>query len=224
VRSIGTDRVHLLIRDTERDHAARLRAFSALGILRDEPHLVANRKRVKCAVGNAMAMEIDVVPVRTEDEAAILVWQEPDDPPMVGRCVQLYITPPLANMIFQQAPSSVETVVNGDVGILMRMVRHGIAPDDDLASGNPKIDAHPEQIALLAATVPVFDNHTARCDPIKKAFELADAFAYPRFDCFRCFHVSESDLKWQLHEFSPTVGSHNGDRAEPIAKIIGWNA
>ena len=56
----------------ERDHCARLRPFCALGMLRDETHLIANREFFERAVHDAVAMEIDLAAIGAQNEAAIL--------------------------------------------------------------------------------------------------------------------------------------------------------
>ena len=66
------------------DHCARLRAFGALGMLCDETYLIADGQRCEPAVHNAVAMEMDLLTLGTEDETTILLRQQPRDPPMVG--------------------------------------------------------------------------------------------------------------------------------------------
>jgi hypothetical protein len=56
----------------ERDHRARLQTFGALGMLRDEAHFLAHCELVEPAVGDAVAMEIDLVAIAAQDEPAIL--------------------------------------------------------------------------------------------------------------------------------------------------------
>jgi hypothetical protein len=93
----------------------------------------------------------------------------------------------------------------------MRMVCLGIAPDHDLVPRNFEIDTHPEQITLLAAGVPAFDNDAARYNSVKKAFELFGALTYSRRDGIRRVHMAESNLKWQLHRILHSVSSNVGD-------------
>ena len=80
---------------------------------------------------------------------------------MVGHRVQLNLTAPLANMIFEQSAGGIESVADRYVDILMRMVCRGIAADGDLATRNFKIDPDPEQIALMVARVPAFNDDAA---------------------------------------------------------------
>ncbi len=192
---------------TEQNHRARLRSFGALGMLRDKPHLVANLKLVEGVIDDAVAMEIDLLAISADDEAAILLAQEASDAPVVGHHVQLYVTAPLANVIFEHTAGSVETVAYRDVDILMRMVRLGIALDDDLSAGNRKVDPDPEKIALLVARVLAFDDDAARSNPIEKAFELLGALAYSRPDGIRGVRVAKADLKWNLHRNFPLSSS-----------------
>ena len=99
---------------------------------------------------------------------------------MVGHRVQLDVAPPLANVIFAQPASCVESVADRDIDILMCMVRLGVAPDHDLVPWHFEIDPEPEQITLLTARMLAFDNDAARYDPVKKAFELLGALTYSR--------------------------------------------
>jgi hypothetical protein len=64
-------------------------------------------------------------------------------------------------MIFEQPAGGIESVADRDVDVLMRMVCRGIAADGDLAARNFKVDADPEQIALVVARVPAFDDDAA---------------------------------------------------------------
>lgn len=89
-------------------------------------------------------MKIDLAAIGTQDEPAILLWQEPHDPPMVGHSVQLDVAAFLTNVIFEQPAGRVESVADRDMNILMGVVRLGIAPDDDLAPRNLEVDSHPE--------------------------------------------------------------------------------
>ena len=47
----------------ERNHGARLRTRGTLGVLRDKTDFIADRELVKPAVGDAVAVEIDLVAV-----------------------------------------------------------------------------------------------------------------------------------------------------------------
>jgi hypothetical protein len=165
----------------------------------DEPHLVADRELFETAIGDAVAMEIDLVAIGGLDKAAILLGEEACNPAVVRHRMQLYLTAPLANVIFEQAAGGIERVADGDMGIFMRMMGRRIATDDNLSAGNRKIDANPKQIALLAPRVLAFDDDPASCDPVIKAFEFLGAVAYPRRNGLRAVHMAKSDLKWDLH-------------------------
>jgi hypothetical protein len=82
-------------------------------------------------------------------------------------------------MIFEQPAGGVEGISDRDMDILVRMMRRGIAPDDDLVPRNFEIDTHPKQIALLAARMPALDNDPAGNDSAKEVFELRGALLYP---------------------------------------------
>ena len=148
-------------------------------------------------------MEIDLSAIAGHDEAAILLGKQTRDPSVIGYCMQLHIAAPLANVVFKQPAHGVKRVADGDMGILVRVVRLGIAADDDLAAGNTEIDADAEQVALLAARMLAFDDDTAGYDPIEKAFELLGACAYARRNRLRAVHVTKGDLKRDLHSTSP---------------------
>jgi hypothetical protein len=183
----------------ERDHRARLRTLGALGMLRDEAHLVADGELVEAVIRDAVVMKIDLAAIGTQDEPAILLWQEPHDPPMVGHSVQLDVAAFLTNVIFEQPAGRVESVADRDMNILMGVVPLGIAPDDDLAPRNLEVDSHPEQITLLVTGVPALDDDTAGDDPIAKAFEFLGALMYSCRDRIRRIHVAKRNLKWHLH-------------------------
>jgi hypothetical protein len=86
--------------------------------------------------------------------------------------MQLPITTPLSDMVFEQPPSGVEGIAHADVGICMRMPGGRIAPDDNLAAWDIQVDPDMEQIALLMTLLLGFDNHMTGNDPVEKAFEL----------------------------------------------------
>jgi hypothetical protein len=159
------------------DDRARLRAFSALGMLRDEPHLVTDRERLKPATHDAVAVEIDLLTRGTCDQSAILPREEPRDPPVVGHRMQFGVSASPTNVVFKQPAGSVESVADCDIDILMRVVRRGIAPDDNLVPGYFQVDSDPDQIALLAARVPALDDDAAGYDSVEKTFELLGAYA-----------------------------------------------
>jgi len=187
----------------ERHHRTRLRTFGAFGMLRDKTHLVSDGQLVETATGDAVTMEIDLGAIGGHDEAAILLGKQARDPPMIGYCMQLHIAAPLANVVFEQPAHGVKRVADGDMGVLVRVVRLGIAADDDLAAGNTEIYADAEQVALLAARMLAFDDDTAGYDPIEKAFELLGACADARRNRLRAVHVTKGDLKRDLHSTSP---------------------
>jgi hypothetical protein len=74
-----------------------------------------------------------------------------------------------------------------------------IAADDDLAARDAEVYEHMEQIALLTAWVPAFNDDAARDDPIEEALELLGASADAGRDRLRAVHVTKSDLKRDLH-------------------------
>ena len=157
---------------TYRDDRTRLRPFGALRMLCYKTDLIANGQLVEPAIRDAVAVEIDLAAIGAQNKAAIPIGEETRDAPMIGHRVQLDVAASLANVIFEQPARRVERVANGDIDILVRMVRLGITADHDLAPRNFEIDTHPEQMTLLVAGVLAFDNDTARYDPVKKAFEL----------------------------------------------------
>src|SRR6516165_11413205 len=62
---------------------------------------------------------------------------------------------------------------------------HGAPGDRARPRSRPRnfeIDTHPEQITLLAAGVPAFDDDAARYNSVEKAFELRGARTYSCFD------------------------------------------
>jgi ATP synthase len=106
--------------------------------------------------------------------------------------MQPHIAAPLANVVFEQPVHCVKRVADGDMGILLRVVRLGIASDDDVAARNTQICADPEQIALPAARMLAFDDDAAGYDPFEKAFELLGAWTDARRNPLRAVHVTEA--------------------------------
>jgi hypothetical protein len=192
----------------ERNDGARLRTFSTLGVLRNETDLVANGELVEAAIRDAVAMEVDFAAVGTCNEAAIPIGEQTHDPAVIGHRVQFDVAASMASMIFEQLACGVEGIADRDIDILMRTVRRGIAPDDNLVPGDFQVDPDAEQIALLAARMLALDNDPAGDDPIKEAFELGGALMYSGRDGVGRVHVTKSDLQWQLHRFlHPTAAA-----------------
>jgi hypothetical protein len=63
---------------------------------------------------------------------------------MVGQLVQFDIAAPPTNVIFEHPASGVESVADRDIGILIRVVRRGITPDDNLVPRNFQVDTDAE--------------------------------------------------------------------------------
>jgi hypothetical protein len=106
-------------------------------------------------------------------------------------------------MIFEQPAGGIESVADRNVDVLMGMVCRGIAADGDLAARDFKVDADLEQIALMVARVSAFDDDAARHDAIEESLELIGPLAYARGDWIRGSHMSEGDLKRNLHRILP---------------------
>jgi hypothetical protein len=85
------------------------------------------------------------------------------------------------------------------MGIFVRMVGGRISADDDLAAWNAKVNADLEQVALLPAWVPAFDNDMAGDDPVEELLELFDAAANAVRKRFGAIQVTKCDLKRDLH-------------------------
>lgn len=115
---------------------------------------------------------------------------------MVGHCMELNVAARLTSVVFEQPAGRVESVADRDIDIFMRMVRGGIAPNDNFFPGNFEIDTDAEQLALPAARVPTLDDDTAGGDPITETFEFRGALTYSRRNRLRCVHVAKRDLKW----------------------------
>jgi hypothetical protein len=188
----------------ERNHGARLWTLSALGVSRDKTHFITHRELVEAAIRDTVAVEVNLVAVGALDEAAILLGNDPRDPPIVGHRVHFYIATSLASVVFEQPPGSVKRIADRDIDILMRMVRRGITADDDLAPGNLEVDANSKQIALLMTRVLALHDDTARCDAIKESFELFSPLSYACRDRVGSIHVPKVDLKRKRHRIFPS--------------------
>jgi hypothetical protein len=62
-------------------------ARRTLEMLRDKTHLIAHRELVEATVRDAVAVEIDLVAIGPQDEAAILLGEKACDPTVVGHRV-----------------------------------------------------------------------------------------------------------------------------------------
>ena len=73
----------------EGNDGAGLGALGTLGMLRDKTHFVTHCELVEPAIGDTVAVEVDLVAVGAQDEAAILLGEQAGDPPVLGDRVQL---------------------------------------------------------------------------------------------------------------------------------------
>lgn len=105
-----------------RRHRARLRSLGAFGVPRDEVRFVAHLQRIKAALDDAVAVEIDFVARRGGNKAAIPVGQQPRDSAMIRHGVQLHLASAIADMILEAAAQRVEGIADSDVSILVRVV------------------------------------------------------------------------------------------------------
>jgi len=191
------------VMSAERCHGTRLRALGAFTILRHETHLVTDSEPLEAAIGDAVAVKIDLGAVAGLDEAAIVIGKEACDPAVITDRMQLHVAARFANVIFEQSASCIEGIANCDIGIVMRMTGCRIAADDDLAARNDQVDPHLEQVALQMARVPAFDDDMAGDDPVAEAYEVLGASADPGREGFGGVHVTKRDLKRQLHSILP---------------------
>lgn len=173
-------------------------------MLCNKAYLIADSELVEPAIRDAVAVEIDLGAVGGQNEAAILLGEQTRDPAMIGHRMQLYLATLFANIIFEQPADGIERVANGDMGILMRMMGCRIAVHDDLSARDAEVHADMEQISLLMARVPTFDDRAAIDDPIEEALEFLHATADPCRDRLRAVHVTKSDLKRDLHSILPS--------------------
>lgn len=123
---------------------------------------------IERAIRDAVAVEIDLVAVSAQDEAAILFGQQARNPPVVGYRMQFDISTRLTNVVFELSAGRVENVADRDINVFMRVVPRGIPGDRDLAAGSLQVDSHPEQIALKTPRVLAFDDNATRHDAIKE--------------------------------------------------------
>lgn len=113
-------------------------------MLRDKAHFRADFEPTERAADDAVAVKIDLLARRSEDEAAVPLGQQAYDPPVIGYRMLLDRTAAAARVIFEQTAGGVEGVTDGNMRILVRVVRTRITADDDLGTGDGEIDANLE--------------------------------------------------------------------------------
>jgi hypothetical protein len=168
----------------DRGDGTGLRTSVAFGFLRHEAHFVADGELVEPAIGHAVAVEIDFGAVTGPDEPAVLVGEQARDPTVVRYRMQLHVAAALTDIIFEQPSDRIERIAHRDMSVLMCVIGHRVAADDDLPARDPEVDTDMEQVALLPPRVPAFDNDPARDDPIEEAVKLFGATPDTRSDCF----------------------------------------
>ena len=123
------------------NHSARLRTSSAFGFLCNEAHLIADAEFVERLARDAVAVEIDLAAVGAQNKTAILLREKPHDTAVIGHRMHFDLAAPVARLVFELPARRLESVANGGVNILMRVLRRGVAPDENLAAGNAEVDA-----------------------------------------------------------------------------------
>jgi hypothetical protein len=94
--------------------------------------------------------------------------------------VQLHISAPLADIVFEEPAGGIERVAHRDMGVFMRMMSCRVAPDHDLAAGDGQVDTDMKQIALLMARILEFDSNAAGYDAVEDTIELLGPLADTR--------------------------------------------
>jgi hypothetical protein len=83
-------------------------------MLRDEPHLVADRELIECPADDTIAVEIDFTAVGGRNEPVVLLREQPDYATVIGQAMQLDFTPMNTGVILDLAAGGIEGVANGD--------------------------------------------------------------------------------------------------------------
>jgi len=144
---------------TQRDHRTRLQHLHAFRMLGNDPHCCADRETIKAAVNDTVAVEINILTGCGQNEPAVTLCDEPDDPAVIGNRVLFDRTAAVAGMFFEQSAGCVEAIANRNMCVLMGMIGAWIASEDDLAARNANFDPNGKQLPLLMPSVPRLDDN-----------------------------------------------------------------
>jgi hypothetical protein len=183
-------------------HRASLRSLLPFALVQREAHLHAGLQLVEFAVEDAVAVEIDFLPVTGRPDEAMVGEQLPDGTGC-GRFVMLDDAPQPAHAILQTALYRIESIAHGDIDVLTGMVLGWVARHRNLAFRQYEVNGDMVELALPAVAVVGLDHDMAAGDPGMKPLQRCGAVPDPRFDGFGGGHVAKGDPERYLHGKDP---------------------
>jgi hypothetical protein len=180
-------------------NGAGLRALLALIRVHEKAHIVTDVQPIECAVQDAIAMHVDLLPVGCRDEAVALLGKEPCNNAVLWRFVDLCLAAVPTEDILELPPRRVERIADRHIHILVGMVLRRVAPHHDLVTWDLDVDAEMENSSLAMMAMSGLDNDAAAHDSPVKAIKLVDAIADMSLDRVGSFHAAKRDLRRELH-------------------------
>jgi hypothetical protein len=142
----------------------------------------------------AIAMKVDLPPIRGLNHAIVLGREKLRDPSMWFGFMMLYITAALPDIILQLTTSGIEGISDCYIGILVGMVLIGMTIRDDLFARQGDIDFHAKKLALMMVLMRRIDNDAATGHVLGELFELGGLFSDFRLHGIGMLHVAKGYL------------------------------
>jgi len=151
----------------------RLRTFFSLG--RTEAHFNALLKIRELAVNDAIAVKVDLQPVRRFDEAEAFLREQFDDAAMLRRLVRLGGALHNPGRVLNLPARLCKCLAHGNADMLLFwFVSREMGDNDFPMSRNMNVDPHLKEPAAVMALLWRSYRYTARDDPSVKLLELLD--------------------------------------------------
>jgi hypothetical protein len=133
---------------SDKNDGACLRPLIALRRMQREADFVAHLQFFEPAIGDRIAVEVDLHAIAGVDEAVVCLGNEAGDPAMRWNLVRLHVAPPTPAVVLELAPNGVEAIPDGDLDVFVGMVLRRIALHNDLLARDLEIDPDVIEVAV----------------------------------------------------------------------------
>ncbi len=175
-----------------------LRSLIAFGLRKTD--FLAFVQVVEMAIGNAVAVKVDLVAIAARDEAVIFFGMKRCDYAVGRYLVFLDVTFPLPDDVLQLPASGLERIADRHVNVLVRSSGGGFAADHDIGGiGNDEMNPYVKDVTLVMPVLGPRDDHAGADDPVEKLLELLCFVSDSRLDGIGMLNAFERDLQGNVH-------------------------
>ena len=204
-RNAGTGRIQevagkeIFLNAVFADKRHRAGLGSLFALLFGETRLRSDLYPVKAAIQDAVAVEIDLTPIRCFKESITFFFKQLAYPCIRRRFMDLDITSLTARITLQLAPRGVKGIPDRYIDVFIRFAFY-----HQLRTGHGHVDTHVVEDALVLATMRGLDKDSAAHDSIIEQIQLGRPVTNIVLRRLRNGNVTYRNLEWKLHTNSPT--------------------